>query len=148
MNKKILVIIVLLAMLAILWILIVGVSDSQFKRVQELINTTIWPFIALFGVLFFNKVFTYFFFSMKKFNFFGMEGKLKDVEKVISEEVERRLKEKEGKELSKEIAETVKKEGKKEEKIGGCSLENLSACDNVGLMQIISQLLSSENSNK
>jgi CHASE3 domain sensor protein len=45
--------------------------------------------MAIFSVLFFRKIFTYLFFSMNEFNFFGAKGTLKPVEKMIAEEAKR-----------------------------------------------------------
>ncbi len=175
--KKILITIFLLIILKVLWILIVMAPDYQFSRVKELTNIIMWPVVVLFGALFFNRVFTYLFFSVRKFNFFGMEGELRGIEDVINEQVENRLREKKDEEKKEKLFKELKINAEQEvilgkafdydkkrladleqentelkkylnsqrnEKIHGCSLENLSACDNAGLMKLIAALLARE----
>lgn len=171
-SKEIIIIIILI----IIWI-IIGMSDDQFIRTKELLGIIVWPSVALFGALFFNKVFTYLFFSVRKFNFFGMEGELKNPVDVINEQVENRLREKEEKEGTGKLFKTLKVDPEQEavlEKLvddyrkrlfileqenaelkkrlniqsfeknketHGCSLENLSACDEEELMKLIESIV-------
>ncbi|MFA6550817.1 MAG: hypothetical protein WCT36_05725 [Candidatus Gracilibacteria bacterium] len=55
------------------------------------IDIIVWPFATLTALFFFKKVFTYLFFSMEEFNFFGLKGNLKHIDEVILEEVNNRL---------------------------------------------------------
>ena len=154
------------------WISIVTITNDQFVRAKELLNIIVWPSVVLFGALFFNRVFTYFFFSVRKFNFFGMEGELRDIEDVINEQVESTLRENKNEEekeklykalnatsQQKVILEKAFENDKKrlseleqenielkndlrnqqKEKVG-CSLQNLGACDQAGLMKLITEL--------
>lgn len=69
-------------------------NDMSYDQLIELIKVLTWPLLVLITIFFFRKVFTYLFFSMEEFNFFGTKGGLKDVEVMIQEQVEKRLKEK------------------------------------------------------
>jgi len=94
------------------------ISDSQFQRIKELLVIIMWPLIIFFGALFFNKVFTYLFFSVRKFNFFGMEGKLRNIEDVINEQVENRLQEKKDKEEKEKLFQNLEVTAQQKEVIG------------------------------
>lgn len=70
----------------------------------------IWPSIVLISLLFFKKVFTYFFFSLEEFNFFGTKGKLKNVEVMIREKADDLWK----KEKDESALEKEREDGKRE----------------------------------
>lgn len=76
------------------------------------VKTTIWPVTILVILFFFKEVFTYLFFSMKEFNFFGIKGTLRNVIDVINERVENKFidgkNEKERGELTNTLAEEIK----------------------------------------
>ncbi len=81
------------------------------------VKTIIWPVTILVILFFFKEVFTYLFFSMKEFNFFGMKGTLRSVIEIINERVENRFvdekNEKERRELTNTLAGEIKeREGK------------------------------------
>lgn len=59
-----------------------------FEQYVELLRILIWPAIILLALLFFRKVFTYMFFSMESFNFFGAKGQLKNVQVIIREKAD------------------------------------------------------------
>lgn len=65
---------------------------GNLSAYTELLKILIWPVTVLIGLFFFRKVVTYMFFSMNEFNFFGVKGKLKNVDDLINEEVDRRFK--------------------------------------------------------
>jgi hypothetical protein len=101
----------------ILFLLSLGVLvyclGENFDKYITFVSVTIWPVTILLALAFFRKVFTYLFFSMNAYNFFGAKGELKDVTQVIEESVEKRIKEekeelKRGEEL-KSIAESIEK---------------------------------------
>jgi len=69
-------------------------GDLGYKEYIQILQILIWPSIVLTAILFFKKVFTYLFFSMEEFGFFGNKGKLKNVQEVINEKVEERIKRK------------------------------------------------------
>jgi hypothetical protein len=62
-----------------------------YEQFIGIVQTLIWPAIVLIGLLFFRKVFTYLFLSMEEFNFFGTRGKLRDAREIIEEKVEKRI---------------------------------------------------------
>lgn len=64
-----------------------------YERFIEITKIIIWPTIVLASLLFFRKVFTYLFFSMEEFNFFGVKGRLKDIREVIEEKVSDKMSE-------------------------------------------------------
>ena len=66
---------------------------ADFGKYIELTRVLIWPVTILLALFFFRKVFTYLFFSMDEFNFFGAKGELDDITEVISTQVEKRLRE-------------------------------------------------------
>ena len=76
------------------------------------VKTIIWPITILVILFFFKEVFTYLFFSMREFNFFGIKGTLRSVIDVINERVENRLvddkNEKERRELTNTLAGEIK----------------------------------------
>ena len=74
-------------------------NNITYENFSGIIKILIWPTIVFFAVLFFRRVFTYLFFSMEEFNFFGAKGKLKDIKEVIEERVEMRLKEQKNQEV-------------------------------------------------
>ena len=67
-------------------------GNLGYKEYVQILEILTWPSIVLMALLFFRKVFTYLFFSMEEFSFFGNKGKLKNVEEVINEKVEERIK--------------------------------------------------------
>ncbi|MEK7639230.1 MAG: hypothetical protein AAB388_03670 [Patescibacteria group bacterium] len=69
-------------------LLVIFQSKTSFNQLIELLKVTIWPTIVLLLLLFFKKVFTYLFFSIEEFNFFGAKGKLKNVRSVVMEKAE------------------------------------------------------------
>ncbi len=79
-------------------------NHITYENFTGIIQILIWPTVVFFAILFFRRVFTYLFFSMEEFNFFGTKGKLKDIREVIEERVDLRIKEQEGqKALASEI---------------------------------------------
>jgi len=82
---------------AILIILIMAVMrfiikyDFRYDQLISLIEILIWPLIIFSAFIFFRKVFTYLFFSMEEFNFFGNRGGLKNIQKVIEERVQQKF---------------------------------------------------------
>lgn len=78
---------IFLLVIILVWYFFGGTPD----RYVELIRILIWPVTVLVGLFFFKKVFTYMFFSMDEFNFFGVKGDLKNVNLMINEEAEKRL---------------------------------------------------------
>jgi hypothetical protein len=77
--------IVLVLILVIVAVLFVYLPDKYFIRGMELVRVLSWPIVVLIAGIFFKKVFTYLFFSLDEFNFFGARGKLKEVKEVIRE---------------------------------------------------------------
>ncbi len=65
--------------------------NLSFKDYLEFLKILIWPCTVIVILFFFQKVFTYMFFSMDEFNFFGAKGNLKNVNEIILEEVEKKL---------------------------------------------------------
>jgi len=68
-------------------------NHITYEHFSGIIEILIWPTVVFFAILFFRRVFTYLFFSMEEFNFFGTKGKLKDIREVIEERVDLRIKE-------------------------------------------------------
>ncbi|MFZ1720169.1 MAG: hypothetical protein WAU28_02345 [Candidatus Moraniibacteriota bacterium] len=60
----------------------------------KLVEIVVWPFTLLIVLFFFKKVFTYMFFSMDEFNFFGLKGTLRNIKEVIFEEANKQFLEK------------------------------------------------------
>lgn len=78
-------------------ILIIGILFFLiYKNNLELLRILAWPLTLFLLVISFRKVFNYLFFSLRKFNFFGFGGELKDPEEVIKEEVNKRFIEEKG----------------------------------------------------
>lgn len=73
-------------------LLYIYIGNLAYEEYIQMLQILIWPSIVLMALLFFRKVFTFLFFSMEEFNFFGNKGKLKNVEEVINEKVEERIK--------------------------------------------------------
>ncbi len=67
--------------------------NLNFTEYLEFLNILVWPYTVLIILFFFKKVVTYLFFSMNKFNFFGIKGDLKNVYELISEEAEKKFSE-------------------------------------------------------
>lgn len=99
------------------------------------IDILAWPITVLTGLFFFKKVFTYLFFSMNEFNFFGLKGHLRNINEVILEEVNKKFSEKEEQEERRLAAERLSLEiSKKEEEINeakGTAAENLKLAKSV-----------------
>lgn len=81
----------------------------------KFIEILAWPFTVLTALFFFKKVFTFLFFSMDEFNFFGLKGHLKNVNEVILDEVNKRVLEKEKENSRKEEREKLNNEIKEKE---------------------------------
>lgn len=54
----------------------------------ELVKVLAWPVVVVLALLFFKKVFTYLFFSMEEFDFFGAKGGLKNVRDMVREKAD------------------------------------------------------------
>lgn len=95
----------------------------------KFVEAIIWPFTTLTALFFFKKVFTYMFFSMDEFSFFGLKGHLRNVNEVIIEEVNRKFLEKINEEKRKDETEKLNLEIKSKEseinKAKGSAEENL-----------------------
>lgn len=76
----------------------------------ELVKVLVWPFTVLTILYFFRKVVAYLFFSMNEFNFFGINGSLKNVNDMIKEQVERKIGEKESEDKRNEEINKLKEE--------------------------------------
>lgn len=63
----------------------------SFHDYLEFLKIIVWPFTALTILFFFREVVTYLFFSMNEFNFFGAKGKLRNVNDVIIENVNKKF---------------------------------------------------------
>lgn len=63
----------------------------------ELLKVIAWPLVIFLALWFFRKVFTYLFFSMDEFNFFGAKGRLDNPIDMIKREA-KKLKEKDDEE--------------------------------------------------
>ncbi|TSC60353.1 MAG: hypothetical protein LiPW15_231 [Parcubacteria group bacterium LiPW_15] len=92
---------VLLVIIGVLFIVVYqnGLTYDQFIKLAQVIA---WPTVAVSALLFFKKVITYLFLSMEEFNFFGAKGELKNVQEVIEEKVQLRLREQKNEEEQKE----------------------------------------------
>ena len=122
-----------------------GITYDNFLKLVDII---IWPAIVLSALIFFREVFTYMFFSMEEFNFFGARGKLRNVQEVIrgkarelydsdkreeeilniKDEFEKKLEEKgidaqEWKKLAREMLDEYKKLNEDYKKLGGEKVE-------------------------
>lgn len=60
--------------------------DFSFDNYIKILDILIWPLALLMSMSFFRKVFTYIFFNLDQFNFFGTKGELKKIEDVIKDE--------------------------------------------------------------
>jgi hypothetical protein len=78
---------IFLLLVGMVWFFLKGTPDKYI----ELTKVLIWPITVLISLFFFRKVFTYMFFSMDEFNFFGVKGDLKNVNQMINEEAEKRI---------------------------------------------------------
>jgi len=67
--------------------------NIDFEKYLELLKILVWPATTILLLFFFKRVVTYLFFSMEKFNFFGLSGNLKNVNELILEETEKRYQE-------------------------------------------------------
>jgi len=94
-------------------IIFINKHGLLYDQLLGLIGILIWPTIVLSALIFFRKVFTYLFFSMEEFNFFGNKGSLKNIQEVIEERVKIRLeaeqKEKESQLAVNQIADELEK---------------------------------------
>src|SRR5581483_797476 len=81
-----------------------------FENFLKLVQVLVWPLILIMGMFFFRKVFTYLFFSMDEFNFFGNKGKLKNIQDVISEHVKKLREQEIEKENNKKELEKIQSE--------------------------------------
>ena len=114
--------------LAPLSVFLVGlVGGAYFLQLDylKLLEILIWPITLLIALFFFKKVFTYLFFSMDSFSFFGAKGHLKNVKDVIDEEVLRLFeREKQEKERKSEISVLREDLDKKSVEVDGKSKES------------------------
>jgi predicted membrane protein len=96
-------------------------KNLGYEHFLGFVQVLIWPSIILLALFFFKKVFTYLFFSMEEFNFFGLKGRLKNITEVIEDRVQKRIQEeKDEKERSLKVVEISKElENMKESKVGG-----------------------------
>lgn len=101
---------VVLVALAAIVVSFVSKRDFQYNEMIGLIKVLIWPAIVLSALVFFRKVFTYLFFSMEEFNFFGNRGVLKNIQEVIDERVQRKFKEKKKEEEDRAVFDKIKGE--------------------------------------
>lgn len=106
-------------LIILFFVKILFLKDINFNEFIELLKVLIWPFTVLVILFFFKRVFTYLFFSMDEFNFFGAKGSLKNVNEIILEEVkkkflEEREEEEQKKTMKKLNTEINKKKGKAE----------------------------------
>lgn len=84
--------------------------NTSFKDYLDFLKIIIWPYTVLVIIFFFKKVFTYLFFSIEGFDFFGINGTLKNVNTVISEHVDKKFLEEKNGEKTKVDMEKLKKE--------------------------------------
>lgn len=91
-------------------LIVIYIYGLNFDQLISLIRVLIWPSIVLSALIFFRKVFTFFFFSLEEFNFFGTRGTLKNVKDVIQEKANELYK----KQQAEEKLEKERKEQKKE----------------------------------
>jgi hypothetical protein len=80
------------------WFLLLIMLPYLFRKISfseylDLMTITIWPFTIILCINIFKKIFTYLFFSLDKFNFFGIQGQLRDIKDVIRDEVDAQAKE-------------------------------------------------------
>lgn len=77
-----------LAFTALLYFLL----HMSWEEFIELLRVLMWPVTILIVLFFFRKIFTYLFLSMEEFNFFGLKGRLKNVQDMIQERVREEFK--------------------------------------------------------
>lgn len=93
--------------------IVIIIYRIDYGQILDLIKVLIWPAVIFSATIFFKKVFTYLFFSMEEFNFFGAKGNLKSITEVIDEKVEIRLQEKAEKEMTDSMVSQFEEEIKK-----------------------------------
>ncbi len=117
----------LLAFLAIA-ALIYFLLNMSWEEFIEFLKVLMWPVTILIILFFFRKIFTYLFFSMEEFNFFGIKGELKNVNDFIEEKVNQRLlegkKEQERILSISKIAKELEKANSSKESFGKMAKEN------------------------
>jgi len=101
------IILIFLILVILIFILRDGISYEQFLNILKIL---IWPTVVLLALIFFKKVFTYLFFSMEEFNFFGNKGILKNVQEVIEEKVQQRVEEEQRKKEGQLIVKKIEDE--------------------------------------
>jgi len=74
-------------------LLVCGFSSDYFRiwfidHFIEIINIIIWPLTLFVVLIFFRKIFTYMFFSLDEFNFFGLKGSLNNVYETVEKKAE------------------------------------------------------------
>lgn len=62
-----------------------GITLDQFIKLAAVF---VWPAVVIVALFFFRKVFSYLFFSLEEFNFFGTRGTLKNVQDLIREKAD------------------------------------------------------------
>lgn len=67
----------------VLLVMLIGKNNLTYDQYIGLVRVLIWPALVLIALLFFRKTFSYLFFSLEEFGFFGTKGNLKDVREVI-----------------------------------------------------------------
>ncbi|MCK5466553.1 hypothetical protein KAI56_03615 [Candidatus Parcubacteria bacterium] len=92
LNKRIDLLTLVVAEITVGLLLIAIYKELSLSNFLKIIDILAWPVVFFLAFYFFRKVFTYLFFSLRGFNFFGIKGELKSPEKMIEEEVEKRLK--------------------------------------------------------
>ena len=119
----------ILAVLTAAIVLFINQHGIIYDQLIGLIGVLIWPAIVLSALIFFRKIFTYLFFSMEEFNFFGNRGVLKNIQEVIEERVQRRIeadqKEKEKQSAVEQIERELKIAKESQEHSGKQAQENL-----------------------
>jgi predicted membrane protein len=75
--------------LLIILILFLFYKKEGFDQFLKLLSVIVWPSLILCALLFFKKTFAYLFFSLEEFNFFGLKGRLKNVQDMINEKAQK-----------------------------------------------------------
>jgi hypothetical protein len=88
---------------ALLVISYLSLSLEVQEELLKLIAAIDWPVTVLVLAFFFQRIFTYTFFSLDSYNFFGLSGALRPIEDVIEDQVDRRLREEKEKERKEEL---------------------------------------------
>lgn len=100
-----------------------------FIEYIDFLKILVWPYTTLVILFFFKKVFTYLFFSMDEFNFFGTKGNLRNVNEVILSEVDKKFIERENDERRQiyidELSADIKKKEEEIKMAKGDANENL-----------------------